>query len=143
MTASFTASEYEALPAGLYGAQLVSIERQPGDQFGDYLRWTFNVRLADGSSTQVGFNTSTNTGPRSNAYKWATGLLGHKPAPGQAEDLTGLTCQLAIVVNDEGFNRIESVMPGKAAVAAAPAATFPDSPPARLEPTAASADLPF
>lgn len=133
MTATFTASTYEAIPEGIYGAQLVSIEKLPSEAFGEFLKWSFNLRLSDGSVGEISGASSTATGPKSKGYKWATALLGHAPVAGAAEELAGRTCQLHIIVNEDGFNRIEAVMPAKAGAAVAPAPVADDSPPRRLE----------
>lgn len=152
MSAPFTASAYEALPAGVYPAVLLGIEKGTSEQFGDFLKWSFNVRTADGGEAPLSAVSSISTGPKSKAYKWAAAMLGRNPAAGQPEDLEGLTCQLHVTVNEEGFNRIESVLP---LASTAPPRTAPpamDAPPARLAPAVSaaafdvapvSADLPF
>jgi hypothetical protein len=139
MTAMFTASTYEAIPEGIYPAQLLGIEKLPSEAFGEFLKWSFRLRLADGNTSDLSAASSTSTGPKSKAYKWAAVLLGHAPAPGAAEDLTGKVCQLHVIVNEDGFNRVEALLP-KSASATAPAVVFEDSPPAKLAP---AADLPF
>src|SRR3990167_2991897 len=115
MTATFTATTYEAIAEGVYPAQLVSIERAPSDAFGEFLKWTFNLRLPDGSRSELSAASSTATGPKSKGYRWASVLLGHVPAPGSAEDLTGKVCQIHVIVNEEGFNRVEAVLPASPA----------------------------
>lgn len=145
MTANFTASEYEAIDPGIYPAQLVGIEKLNSETFGEFLKWSFKVRLADGTLGDLSAASSTATGPKSKAYKWAAALLGHTPVAGATEDLAGKVCQLNVVVNEEGFNRIDALLPAVKGAAAAPepvASGFPDSPPARLE-APVSADLPF
>jgi len=141
MTASFTATEYEALEAGLYPAQLLSIEQQASDTYGDFLKWTFKLRLADGSYTELSAASSMATGPKSKAYKWAAALLGQAPQPGAAQDLAGKVCSLNIIVNEDGFNRVDAVLPMNQPGLAP--GTAPDAPPVRIEPTAAPDALPF
>ncbi len=130
MTAMFTASTYEAIPEGIYPAQLTAIERLPSEAFGEFLKWSFNLRLADGSTVETSGASSTANGPKSKGYKWATALLGHAPVAGAGEDLAGKTCQLHVIVNEDGFNRIEAVLPA-AKIASVPASAFDDSPPAK------------
>lgn len=137
MTATFEASEYDALPVGLYQAKVVSIEKKapndPNSGFGDYLRWTFLVKQANGQPTTLIANSSTATGPKSKAHKWATAILGAAPLPGKPVELAGRYCQLSIVINEEGFNRVDAVLPAPAA----------DAPPAVLPPVVSTGDIPF
>lgn len=144
MTAMFTASTYEAIPEDTYPAQLISIEQLASEAYGDFLKWSFRLRLADGTISEISGASSTATGPKSKAYKWATALLGHAPTAGSAQDLAGKACQLHVTVNEDGFNRIEAVLPSKKGTSPAPVTkVFDDSPPARLEPVAESTALPF
>lgn len=145
MTAQFEASEYDALPAGLYQAKVVSIEKKapndPSSGFGDYLRWTFLVQQANGVPTTLSANSSTATGPKSKAHKWATAILGSAPLPGKPVDLAGRYCQLSLIVNEEGFNRIDTILPAATAPAPVPVAE-----PVRMDApiaTVPSADIPF
>lgn len=144
MTANFEASEYDALPAGLYPAKVVSIEKKsptdPTSGFGDYLRWTFMVQQANGIPTPLSANSSTATGPKSKAHKWATAILGTAPKPGQPVDLAGRYCQLSLIINEEGFNRIDTILPAAAAPTPVPVAESVrmDAPIATV-----SSDIPF
>lgn len=169
-SATFTATEYEPLPIGLYAARVGAIEKTPSEQFGEFLKWTFWLTMQDGTESPLTAASSTATGPKSKAYKWAAVLLGHAPRPGVAENLVGLSCQLHVVINEEGFNRIESVLPPAAGQAvrtdappptplnaaemAAPvtavasgagaaAAPVPSAPPTTGPVVAGAADLPF
>lgn len=147
MSATFEASEYDALPVGLYPAKVVSIEKKspndPSSGFGDYLRWIFLVQQPNGVPTTLQANSSTATGPKSKAHKWATAILGYAPQAGQPVDLAGKYCQLSIIVNEEGFNRVDAVLPAAVAPQLVAAAPPPDAPPAVLPSTVPSADIPF
>jgi hypothetical protein len=146
MAANFEASEYDALPAGLYPAKVVSIEKKsptdPSAGFGDYLRWTFLVQQANGTPTTLSANSSTATGPKSKAHKWATAILGAAPKAGQPVDLAGRYCQLSLIVNEDGFNRIDTILP---AASTPTAAARPDDAPFQAPAPAApvSSDIPF
>lgn len=147
MAANFEATEYDALPAGLYQARVVSIEKKsptdPSSGFGDYLRWTFLVQQANGTPTTLSANSSTATGPKSKAHKWATAILGAAPRAGQPVDLAGRYCQLSLIINEEGFNRIDTILPAAAAPTPVPVAepVRMDAPIATAAPV--SSDIPF
>jgi len=111
MTAQFTATEYEAIEAGVYPARLDSIERATSETYGDFLKWSFTLKLPDGTFSPLTAASSTASGPKSKGYKWASAILGHNPKPAEDVDLAGKQCQVHIIVNDEGFNRIEAVLP--------------------------------
>jgi hypothetical protein len=117
MGALFTASAYEALEEGVYAAELISIDKGTSESYGDFLRWNFSVTLSDGTLAPVTAASSASTGPKSKAYKWATALLGHAPVAGQPEELAGKKAQLHLIINDDGFNRVESVLPAAKATA--------------------------
>jgi len=108
MSATFQASTYDALDPGVYPATLIAIETGSND-FGGFRKWKFRVQTAGGEQ-ELSAMTSDASGPRSKAYAWATALLGHKPT-GEPEELDGKTCQLVLIVNDDGYNRIDSVLP--------------------------------
>jgi hypothetical protein len=101
--------------------------------------------------------SSTALGPRSKAYGWIEALLGRKLEKGESitrSQLLNKTCLVKVEQNDDGYSKITAVFPaprargGTSPASQAAAGTFPDSPPARLEPlrtgTAVDVDdLPF
>ena len=99
---------YDALDEGIYDAVLDGIEEGDND-FGAFRKWTFLVQTPDGERTITAM-TSGASGPKAKAYKWASVLLGHKPT-GEEEQLHGLPCQVHLIVNDDGFNRVETLLP--------------------------------
>lgn len=105
---TFTASTYDALGEGIYPAVVTGIT-EGSNEFGGFRKWAFEVTTPSGPHSLTAM-TSDASGPRSKAYRWASTLLGHKPT-GEEEALVGLACQLHLIVNDDGFNRIESVLP--------------------------------
>ena len=112
MVASFTAETYEPIEAGVYPATLVGIEEAESEQFGKFRKWTFAVDLGDGGEAYLlSAPSSPASGPKSKAYKWASALLGRAPVPGEPVNLEGKKCSLHVIVNEDGFNRVESVLP--------------------------------
>ncbi len=108
---TFHATSYEALPAGVYPAILEGIEVGEND-LGGYRKWRFAAETAEGVRAVTAM-TSDASGPKSKAFKWATVLLGRKPGDAE-EQLVGLPCRLHLIVNDEGFNRVEALLPPEA-----------------------------
>jgi hypothetical protein len=108
---TFKATTHQALPAGVYPAVLDGI-REGENDYGGFRRWRFSVTTPEGER-MVTAMTSDASGPKSKAYKWASTLLGRKPGTDE-EQLVGLGCQLHLIVNEEGFNRIEALLPPKA-----------------------------
>lgn len=112
MSAPFVASEGEpALDEGVYPGRLDSIEEGGDGQFGPFNRWNFTVKKPDGTFTVIDAIASAQATPKTKAFKWATALLGRKPNPGEQLDLTGKLCQLHLSINENGFNKIEAVLP--------------------------------
>ena len=108
-TAVFQASEYDALPPGVYDAVVVEISDESSAAYGAFRKWTFTVTTDEGEQPLTAA-TSAASGPKSKAYQWASVLIGHKPGD-DAVDLVGRRCQLVLTVNAEGFNRVESMLP--------------------------------
>ncbi len=107
---TFRAATYDAVDPGIYDAVLEGIEEGEND-FGDFRKWRFTAQTPVGEHAITAM-TSGASGPKSKAYKWAAVLLGHKPT-GDEERLAGLPCQLHLIVNDDGFNRVEALLPAK------------------------------
>lgn len=105
---TFRASSYDAIVEGVYDAALEGIEEGDND-FGAFRKWTFLVQTPDGERTVTAM-TSGASGPKAKAYRWAATLLGHKPS-GEEEHLAGLSCQVHLIVNEDGFNRVETLLP--------------------------------
>ena len=149
MPAQFTAGQYEVLEPGIYPAVLVGIEEATTNEGDKFLKWNFRVRLQDGGESNFTAASSTATGSKSKAYKWATILLGRVPQVGQTENLEGKVCQLHIIRNEEGYNRVESLLPFLAAapvappILASPATGNGAAAPAAASVAAPNGDLPF
>jgi hypothetical protein len=102
------------VPAGTYQGSFEGIEEKTSKRDGaPYYRWAFTVATAEGSKDVSGVS-SINTGPKSKAYGWLSGLLGRKPLPDELLDETALVGRPCIVVleeNDEGFANVAEVLP--------------------------------
>lgn len=109
-----------AVPDGVYGASLLSVEQQaPSDNSpteNPYLRWTFKLSV-DGEMTQLVKNTSLNFGPRSNARRLVESRLGRAMKPGETidmEDYLPMNCQVVVKIDPEsGYSRIVDVLRAK------------------------------
>lgn len=113
MTASFAATSYEPIDPGVYPGRLDSIETGTSETYGEFRKWNFTLKLGDGSFTTLSAVSSTASGPKSKGYKWASAILGRNPKAGETLDLAGKLCQVHVIVNDDGFNRVEAVLPAQ------------------------------
>lgn len=102
------------VPAGTYQGTFEGIEEKESKRDGaPYLRWQFTVRTPAGNKDVSGVS-STNTGPKSKAYGWLSGLLGRKPQPDELIDdeaLAGAACLVVLEENDDGFSNVTDVLP--------------------------------
>lgn len=105
---TFRAASYDAIDEGIYPAVVAGIEEGEND-FGAFRKWSFLVETPDGERTVTAM-TSGASGPRSKAYSWASVLLGRKPGD-QDEELAGLPCQVHLTVNEDGYNRVGTLLP--------------------------------
>jgi hypothetical protein len=95
---------------GTYPAVVESIESGTGS-FGPQRKWSFLVEH-DGKIDSISAITSGNTGPRSKAYAFLSGLLGRAPLAGEKiDDPTGTRCLVTITHNEKGFPTIGAVAP--------------------------------
>lgn len=119
--AAFSATSYEPIDPGIYPGRLDSIESGTSETYGEFRKWNFTLKLTDGSFQTLSAVSSTASGPKSKGYKWAAALLGRNPKAGETLDLTGKLCQVHVIVNDDGFNRVEAVLPVAATGGTSPA----------------------
>jgi hypothetical protein len=99
------------IPAGIYPARFAKIESRNNEQ-GAYWHWTFVARNGN-DDVEVTATTSPRITPRTKAAKWLAGL-GVKVDVGQRVDFNNLidmVCQIVVVINEQGYSRIESVLP--------------------------------
>ncbi len=154
-----TAEDRRILPTGVYDADLVGFKPDT-NEFGDCWRWTFHVHFAHGTE-ELTRTTSRKTGPKSNARKWVSVLLGR---PWEAKErldfatLIGRRCQIQIelALDGEGeeMNRFVLLPPASPSVSPAAKITaanlvgavrqvFSDGRPLPETPPADEADVPF
>lgn len=123
------------VPAGTYAASLVGIEERTSREGVEFLRWGFTVR--DGTTfVEVSGASSTNTGPKAKAYRWFSGLLGHKPQPDErieTDALVGKACLVVLELNEAGYATVTDVLPG-ARLAEATVAAYADQADAANDP---------
>ncbi len=108
------------LPAGVYQAYLGKIEEQSNDN-GEFWLWTWVARNGD-TDVEVTATTSPRITPKTKAAKWLA-ALGAKIDVGESLDLEAFydtPCQIVIIINDQNYSRVDSVIPwqepkGKAA----------------------------
>lgn len=99
------------LPAGIYPARFAAIEQRSNDQ-GAYWYWTF-IAQHDGADVEITATSSNRITPRTKAAKWLAGL-GQSVEVGSAIDFGALLdtpCQLVVIISQEGYSRIDSVLP--------------------------------
>lgn len=111
------------LEPGTYKAQLVGTAIKSGGKFvspvnpeGKYRVWDWAVEKdgANGEKELVPFSdtTSINNGSKTKSYARLTALLGTAPKAGdKIEDPTGKTVLLQIVEKENGFSKVEAVIP--------------------------------
>ena len=99
------------LPAGIYPAVFSKIDEQSNDQ-GTYWLWTFTARNGD-EDVEITATSSPKITPRTKAAKWLAGMgidvsVGAKV---NFADLFDMPVQLVVIINEQGYSRIESVLP--------------------------------
>lgn len=163
---TMTVGAVPIVPDGTYPATLIGLEDFEAPDFNNpednktLRRWTFGLDGevdADGNPAEIDGVSSTALGPRSKAYGWIEALLGRKLEKGETIGrgmLLNQHCLVTVAQNEDGYSKIAAVVPapkargGTSPASAAPQQTFPDSPPARLEPVRTGTaidvdDIPF
>ena len=115
---TFEIPNIKQIPAGTYKAQLEKVEVVEGGKYtsasnpdGSFRKWHWLLEL-DGKLEAFSDTTSINTGPNSTSYKRLTALLGEEPKSGQKiETPTGKTVLLQITQKENGFPKVEAVLP--------------------------------
>lgn len=107
------------IPPGTYKATLLGVQVKSGGQFkdpeknpdGSYRMWDWLVDV-NGEGVEFSDTTSLNNGPKTVSYQRLTALLGEAPQAGKSYDPpTGKTCLLQIVKKDNGYPKVEFVLP--------------------------------
>jgi hypothetical protein len=131
---------YEATLIAVNIKHLVPSQNNPNNEEKMFYEWMFALDNGE----QVAGLTSAFTGPKSNAFKYLVALAGaDKVVPGtgfDTDDFIGKRALIHIVLNDNGWPRIESIMPPLKP--AAPVAARPTAPVA-VETAVEADELPF
>lgn len=140
------------IPQGTYPASVVGITEKslatkyskPGQE-DDFLEWTWLVHLPGGHTEEIRSLTTTATGPKSRVFEYLMALLGKVDIGDGFEesDLVGKQAMLSIIINDDGFSKVDRVvaMPAQAAPAKGPKTPAPVA--AADEAEESGDDLPF
>jgi hypothetical protein len=115
---TFEIPQESTLEPGTYKAQLVGTSIKSGGKFvtpvnpeGKYRVWDWAVEK-DGELVPFSDTTSINNGSKTKSYARLTALLGKAPQAGdKIEDPTGKTVMLQVVEKENGFAKVEAVLP--------------------------------
>lgn len=111
---NFKATVEDVVPVlqpGIYPATFSKIELKENDN-GTFWLWTFLAH--DGTSNvEVTATTSPRVTPRTKAAKFIAGLGAKLDIGGEVDfmEYIDTPCQLVITINEQGYSRIESVLP--------------------------------
>jgi hypothetical protein len=87
---TYTATEYEPVPPGLYTARLEKIE-EATSQHGTYYRWQFIIEdEGELEERNVYANVSDKFGPQSKARRWCEQMIGRAIRKGEQFDTDAL-----------------------------------------------------
>ena len=91
---TYTATDYEPVPPGLYTARLEKIE-EATSQHGTYYRWCFVIEdEGEQEDRKVYANVSDKFGPQSKARRWCEQMVGRAIRKGEQFDTEALLGQL-------------------------------------------------
>lgn len=164
---TMTVGAVPIVPDGTYPGTLIALEDFLAPDFNNpddnktLRRWTFGLDGevdVDGNPAEIDGVSSTALGPRSKAYEWIEALLGRKLDKGETitrSMLLNKTCLVKVEQNKDGYSKVTAIIPAPRARGGTspasqqpPLVTYPDSPPARLEPVRTGTavdvdDIPF
>jgi hypothetical protein len=87
---TYTATDYEPVPPGLYTARLETIE-EATSQHGTYYRWCFVIEdEGEQEDRKVYANVSDKFGPQSKARRWCEQMIGRAIRKGEQFDTDAL-----------------------------------------------------
>jgi hypothetical protein len=90
---TYTATDYEPVPPGLYTAKLEKIE-EATSQLGTYYRWQFVIEdEGEQEDSKVYANVSDKFGPQSKARRWCEQMIGRAIRKGELFDTDALLGQ--------------------------------------------------
>lgn len=99
------------LPAGIYDAYFARISEESNDQ-GTYWLWVFVAKNGD-ETVEITATSSPKVTARTKSAKWLAGM-GVDVAVGSKvnfDDLIDMPVKIVVAINDQGYSRIESVLP--------------------------------
>jgi hypothetical protein len=130
-----------SVAAGSYPARVTGCEtRAAKDGSGEFRVWEFT--LDDGTGRTVGATSSMQTSPKSKAGRWIAAMLGRTPDVEEDVEVIGLPVTIGVILNDDGFERVDQVLGRVAATPRRP--TTPVEAPSALETEEVAAEpLPF
>ena len=109
-------TEYKPVPTGEYPCTIENVEREDGD-YGPQAKFTFALDNMDGKTLHAW--ASAKYGSKTKLYSWVVAILGRVPDEFDADELIGQPCTLVVVTKtkDDGtpFNRVDSILPARAA----------------------------
>jgi len=101
------------VPAGSYLAAFLGVEAT-NNEFGDGLRWQFEVAAGPSKGSKTSRTTSQSPTPKNACGKMLAGLSGKPLIPGEDHDVeayVGKKFIIVVVNTDSGGTRVESVSP--------------------------------
>lgn len=97
-----------SIPPGTYRAAVTGMEVATSKVDGSHFRrWEFTIE--DGRTIKA--SSSLQTTPNSKAGKWIAALVGGTfPKVGDRVTVIGRRCLISVVLNDQGYERVDAVM---------------------------------
>jgi hypothetical protein len=108
----FTVTAYiPSIKPGAYQATLTDTEEKASrkDPTNTFRVWHF--QLNDGSLRTVDGSSSLATSPKSKGGKWLAAILGKTPDVGETVAPEGKSCTISVILDDNGYERVQDVMP--------------------------------
>jgi len=134
--ATYTATDYEPVPPGLYTARLEEI-KEAQSQHGIYYRWRFVIEdESEQKGREVHANVSDKFGPQSKARRWCEQMVGRAIRKGEQFDtdvLLGQSYHIMISNTSEDergriYDNVENVHAVRSKDDPKPQKTEPDDP---------------
>ena len=116
MSLQFEIGQSGGPPAGIYRAKFQDVEPTEHDEFGDGLKFVFEVVQGDHAGEAATRITSPKPTPKNAAGRMIAGITGKSIAAGEKLDLApfvGKSYLLQVAETKNGATRIETVMPAE------------------------------
>jgi len=118
MSLQFEISQSGGPPAGIYRAKFKDVESTEHKEFGDGLKWVFEVETGDHAGELATRITSPKPTPKNAAGRMIRQVSGQSLAAGQTLDLVpfvGKSYLVQVAETQSGATRVETVMPAEGA----------------------------